>query len=316
MPIKTLEPYQKVEGKFVVKFRRPVIPYAKGYMFQLRIGDSSGETMLRYWGSNKREEVERLFNSIKPDGIVYVEGETTMYNNRLAINVNPPEGKLKPLSEGEYEPSEFLPQSERDMEEMFKELTEMVESVKNPDMKKLLDSFIQDPEFSEKFKKHPGAMYLHHGWLGGLIEHTINVTKICDFISKIHKDLDRDLLITGAILHDIGKMKELSVTTNIKTSAEGMLVGHTLIGLEELSKRMDKLNTPENLKLKLKHILASHHGKKEYGTPKEPAFPEALCIYLADEIDSSLTEMFTHIKRASTEDDYVYVRDFGNVYLK
>lgn len=316
MLVKNLAPYETVDGKFIVKFKKPVQPYAKGYSFQLRIGDKSGETMLRYWGSRNKEEIDKLYDSIKKGDVIYVQGETTIFNNRIAINVNPPGGKIKVLTKDEYQLLEFLPESEKDTKEMYRELLSIVDSIKNEHMKELLYSFVKDPVFSEKFIKHPAAMYKHHGWLGGLLEHTLNVVKICEFLKKLHPELDRDLMITGAVLHDIGKIRELEVATDIRTSVEGMLIGHLAMGFEEVSKRMDKLKTPEDIKLKIKHILISHHGKIEYGSPKQPAFPEALAVYLADEVDFKIAEMLTHIKRAETEDDYIYVRDLGTIYLK
>jgi 3'-5' exoribonuclease len=316
MLIKNLVPYETIDGKFVVKFKKPVTKYAKGYSFQLRVGDPSGEIMLRYWGPERKEEVEHLYNSIKRDSVVYVAGETTLYNSNLAININPPAGKLTVLQSHEYDKTDFIPESEKDTKEMYRELTEVADTIENQHIKEIVYAFIKDPVFSEKFTRHPGAMYKHHGWLGGLLEHTLNVMKICDFLSKVHPELNRDLMIAGAILHDIGKIKELEVTTHIRTSVEGMLVGHLALTFEEVSKKMDLLNTPEELKMKMKHMLLSHHGKIEYGSPKQPAIPEALAVYMADDTDSKITEMLTYIKKAETEDDYIYLANFGNVYLK
>jgi len=316
MLIKNLVPYEAVDGKYVVKFKKPVQKYAKGYSFQLRVGDPSGEIMLRYWGPDSKDEVDRIYNSIKRDSVVYVAGETTLYNNNLAININPPAGKLTVLQAHEYDKTDFVPESEKDTKEMYADLTKIADSIDNMHLKEIVYSFIKDPSFSEKFVKHPGAMYKHHGWLGGLLEHTLNVVKICDFLHKVHPELDRDLMLTGAILHDIGKIKELEITTHIRTSVEGMLVGHLALTFEEVSKKMDTLKTPEDLKMKVKHLLLSHHGKIEYGSPKQPAIPEALAVYLADETDSKITEMLTYIKNAETEDDYIYLNNFGSVYLK
>ncbi|NIO22749.1 MAG: HD domain-containing protein [Candidatus Aenigmarchaeota archaeon] len=316
MLVKNLAPYESIDGKFVVKFKKPVSKYAKGYVFQLRVGDPSGEIMLRYWGPDKKEEVERLYASIKKDDVVYVVGETTIFNNRVAININPPAGKIKVLEAKEYEKSDFIPESEKDTKEMYRELTKVSDSLENSHLKELVYSFIKDPAFSEKFIKHPAAMYKHHGWLGGLLEHTLNVVKICEFLHKVHPSLNRDLMVTGAILHDIGKIRELDVTTHIRTSREGMLVGHLALSYEEVSKKMDQLKTPGDIQLKVKHMIISHHGKIEYGSPKQPAIPEALAVYLADDLDFKITEMLTHIKRAETEDDYIYVGDVGTIYLK
>jgi 3'-5' exoribonuclease len=314
--IKNLNAYEAIDGKFIVKFKKPVQKYAKGYSFQIRIGDPTGELMLKYWGPDNKEEVERLYNSIKKDSVIYVVGETTLYNGKLSINVNPPQGKLAILEMHEYDQSDFIPESEKDTREMYNELTQLADSMENMHLKELVYSFIKDPVFSEKFIKHPGAMYKHHGWLGGLLEHTLNVVKICDFLKKLHPELNRDLMIAGAILHDIGKIKELEVTTHIRTSSEGMLLGHLAITYEEVSKKMDTLKTPEELKLKMKHLLLSHHGKMEYGSPKQPAIPEAVAVYLADDTDAKITEILTYIKRAITEDDYIYLESFGPVYLK
>ncbi|MBN2042293.1 MAG: HD domain-containing protein [Candidatus Aenigmarchaeota archaeon] len=315
--LSNLEPFKNVEGKYVVKFKRSVVPYQNGFMFQLRIGDSSGEMMLRYWGAKNKEEVDKLYDSIKQDDVVSIKGESTDFKGLISINVNPPTGFVKVLKPGEYRKEEFIPVTERDQEQMFRELTELSGSIKNPDLKKLVHSFIEeDGEFSKKFREHPAAMYRHHGWVGGLLEHSLNMAKICDFLSTLHKELDRDLMIAGAILHDIGKMKELEVGSSIKVTAEGMMVGHLLLTMEMVNKKMEEIGTPEELRIKVKHIIASHHGKLEYGSPKTPAMPEALAVYYADDMDSKLVYMINHMKKAATEDDYVYTPDFGNIYLK
>jgi 3'-5' exoribonuclease len=316
MLVKNLVAYEVFEGKYVVKFKKPVQKYAKGYMFHIRVGDSSGEVPVSYWGSGNKEDVERLYSLIKRDSVVYISGETTLYNEKLAVNVNPPVGKITVMKEGEYEKSEFIPESEKDTKEMYAELTRVADSMENHHLKEIVHSYIKDPAFSEKFIVHPGAMYKHHGWLGGLLEHTLNVVKICDFLHKVHPQLDRDLMITGAILHDIGKMRELEVTTHIRPSTEGMLLGHLAMTFEDVSKKMDQLKTPEELKIKIKHMLLSHHGKLEYGSPKQPAIPEALAVYMADDTDSKITEMITYINKANTDDDYIFLNNFGNVYLK
>lgn len=316
MLVKNIAPYEAIDGDYVVKFKKPVREYAKGYAFQLRIGDASGEMMLRYWGGRKREDVENLYNSINESDVVRIKGRSTSYKDQISININPPEGEIKILGKDEYVPSDFIPKSDRDPKEMYAELKKITDSIKNPHLKKLVESFIREPKFSEKFLKHPAAMYRHHGWVSGLLEHTLNVAKICDFLHKVHPELDRDVMIAGAILHDIGKMRELNMSSHISTSKEGMLLGHLTMSYEDVSKRADQLKIPEELALRLKHIIISHHGKLEYGSPKVPATPEAFAVHKADEADSRITEILNHIKTAETEDDYVYIRDFGPVYLK
>lgn len=313
--IRDLKAYEPIEGKFVVKFKKPIQKYANGYTFQLRVGDSSGEVMLKFWGPDNEKTVSDLYSSIKKDDIVFVKGNTSHYAGKVEIDVDQ-KGILKTLKPEEYDISEFLIPARKDIDEMIKELIDTVHSVQDTHLRKILSDFLNDQDFMEKFKQHPAAMYKHHNWLGGLLEHTLNVVNICNFLAKIHPELNRDLMVTGAMLHDIGKINELEVKTSVKTSIEGILVGHTLMGIEELVYRMEKLKIPKEYKLKLIHMLASHHGKLEYGSPKEPAFPEALAIYLADDIDAKITEMLHRKKTAVTEDDYLYTREFGNIYLK
>jgi len=135
-------------------------------------------------------------------------------------------------------------------------------------------------------------------------------------ICEMYPKLDRDLVVTGAVLHDIGKIREFDISTNIKTSTEGMLVGHVSIGLEMFYSRTKGLSVPEDMLLKIRHIILSHHGELEYGSPKTPSFPEAMLVHYADSLDAAITQMLDHRENPGTEDDYVYTKDFGNIYLK
>jgi len=311
--IKDLKKDEIVNDIFVVKFKKPVDKYRNGYKFELRLGDSSKEIMYKYWGPDDEEKVKSIYDSIKSDNIVHIQGRVNEWNNNLEISAND-NHIIKVLSPEEYDVSEFIKQTEKPIEEMWGELIKYIESVKNTDMKKILDFFFKDDGFSKKFKQWPAAMYIHHGWLGGLLEHTLSVVKLCDSIYNIHDKMDKDLLITGAVLHDIGKMHEFEITTSIKVSTKGMLIGHVNIGIDMLNKAMDELKTPDKLRLKLVHILMTHMG--EYGNNKLPAFPEALTIFHADQLDAKVLQMATLKEEAQTEDDYVYDKHFGNVYLK
>jgi 3'-5' exoribonuclease len=313
--LKNLKPNESVDGRFVVKFKKPVQPYAKGYRFELRIGDTSREVMLKYWGGKEEKAVKELYDSIKKDDVVFVKGVSAEYHNDIEISINET-GQLRVCQPGEYDPKEFVPVTERDIGEMLKKIQAKIDSVKNQDLKKVLKAFFADKGFVDAFKKSPAAMYKHHGRVGGLLEHTLDVTEICDDIVKYHPELDRDLVITGAIIHDIGKIKEFDVTTNIKTSTEGMLIGHITTGLEMFHDKTRDLDVPKDLKTKLKHMIISHHGQADFGSPKPPAFPEAMIVHLIDYLDSTLEQMITHRETAETEDDYFYTKDFGNIYLR
>ncbi|MDO8740397.1 MAG: HD domain-containing protein [Candidatus Woesearchaeota archaeon] len=311
--IKDFKQDQIVNDIFVVKFKKPIEPYKNGYKFELRLGDSSREIMYKYWGPPEEAKVKFLYDMIKPDDVVLAQGRVNEWKGQFEISANE-ENKIKILSKNEYDIRDFVRMSSKPIEEMFKELMSYVGKIENKELKKLLEYFFNDENFAKRFRESPAAMYIHHGWVGGLLEHTLSVVKLCEDIFKIHDGMDRDLLITGAILHDIGKLEEFAVTTSIKVSTKGMLLGHVTIGIEMLLKAMEQLKTPEEIKLKILHIIITHMG--EYGSNKLPSFPEALTIYYADELDAKVLQMREIKETAQTEDDYFYHKDFGNVYLR
>lgn len=298
---------------FVVRFTKEIRSTKNGkYFFEIKIQDAQGDGMLKYWGSSDLAKVEELYNSIKPDSIILVEGTVSEYNQKLDFSVN--EGKLIVLKEDEYDIGDFIRRSEKNTEEMFILLQGFINEVTDPEYKQVLDSFFNDEEFVKKFKTCPGAMYIHHGWVSGLLEHTLSVTQICIDLTKYHK-LDKNLLITGAILHDIGKIEEFITTTQIKITDKGNLLSHMILGVQELTRRLDKLQIDEVKKTKLIHTMISHHGAVEYGCPKPPMFPEALAIAKADELDASIVTMTDAKETAGTNDSFIYNKHFGNIYL-
>lgn len=311
--IKDLKKDDIVNDIFVVKFKKPVEQYRNGYKFELRLGDSSKEIMYKYWGSQNETYVQGLYDSINKDDVVYVQGRVNEWNEALEISAND-NNDIHVLQKHEYNPRDFIKKTKKSISEMMNQLNEIINSVKNPELKSVLDYFFKNNEFVEKFKEWPSAMYIHHGWIGGLLEHTLAVAKLCVEFQKIHFKLDRDLLLTGAILHDIGKLKEFEISTSITMSKEGMLVGHVNLGLDMLKQALNHLNTENEVKLKLIHMMMTHMG--EYGSNKLPSFPEALAINLIDQLDGNLNHMENLKEDANTEDDHIYTKHFGNVYLK
>lgn len=313
--IADFEVFDQVSGNYVVKFKKPMQKYVKGFKFELRIGDSSGEVMLKFWGPDDEAAVKQLYDSVSVDDVVHVRGEVAEYHDSKEVAVNDVNG-IKVLSPVEYVKSDFVKESEKEIDEMYAELASIISSVKNPDHKKVLDAFFTDAEFLKKFKHDPAAMYKHHAWIGGLLEHTLSVVRICEKSLELYPDLDRDLVVAGAILHDIGKTREFTVTTSIKPTLESRLVGHVVMGVEMLHAKTEGMDVSEELLVKLKHIIESHHGQLEWGSPKTPAFPEAMLVHHADYLDAKLTHILTRKKEAKTEDDFMYLKEYGSIYLK
>ncbi len=206
--------------------------------------------------------------------------------NQLSIK------RVRKCGEGEYDPRDYVPVSERDIDEMWTQLLAHVNSVKNPCLKKLLDAFFLDEEFANKFKKSSAAKAVHHGFMGGLLEHTLSVTNLCEYYSKAYPMLNRDLLISVAILHDIGKTRELSDFPQNDYTDEGQLMGHIVIGAHMAMEKMDKIGDfPQKLYAEVTHCILAHHGEYEFGSPKKPALMEAVALHFADNTDAKMETM-------------------------
>ena len=206
--------------------------------------------------------------------------------NQLSIK------RVRKCGEGEYDPRDYVPVSERDIDEMWTQLLAHVNSVKNPCLKKLLDAFFSDEEFANKFKKSSAAKAVHHGFMGGLLEHTLSVTNLCEYYSKAYPMLNRDLLISVAILHDIGKTRELSDFPQNDYTDEGQLMGHIVIGAHMAMEKMDKIGDfPQKLYAEVTHCILAHHGEYEFGSPKKPALMEAVALHFADNTDAKMETM-------------------------
>ncbi len=185
--------------------------------------------------------------------------------------------------------SDYVKTTGRDIDEMFSEITEYISRIENPHLRKLMDMFFGDKKFVKDFKNATAAVKYHHAFRGGLLEHTLSVTKICDILSGIYNNLNYDLLISGAILHDIGKMREYRTAVNTEVTDEGKLIGHITIGYGLILEKIKQIEGfPADLKNRLLHIILSHHGQKEFGSPKQPKIPEAFIVYHVDYLDADI----------------------------
>lgn len=226
---------------------------------------------------------------------VYTDADVTMFMGAKQLNVK----RIRKADEGEYIPADYLPVSLKDVKQMYSELLALIASVKNPYLRKLLDSYFGDPDFAKAFQFHSAAKSVHHGFVGGLLEHTLSVTKMCDYFAAAYPMLNRDLLLTAAIFHDIGKTKELSVFPENDYTDDGQLLGHIIIGTEMVSERMRTIEGfPPKLATELKHCILAHHGELEYGSPKKPALLEAMALNFADNADAKMETMIEVLRGA------------------
>jgi 3'-5' exoribonuclease len=307
-----------VDDLFFVKFKKGVRPYAKGFCFELTLADNTGNIEYKYWGGADRLKVDSIYDSIKPDSVVHAVGRVSSYNGRLQLAANDP-AVIEVLSSGQFDESVFVKRSDRDLDVMYRELLGWVELVGDAKVKDILTRVFGDKSFEERFKRHPGAIEIHHDWVGGLLQHTLEVLAYCRASWELFPGLSRDLLVAGAMLHDVGKLEEIKVTSRIKGTVRGQLAGHLVLGSIYVSRVCDEAGLEEDMKNRLLHVIVSHHGKVEYGSPKEPMFPEALAVYYADELSSKLAEMVEFVKesKTATEDDFMYHKRSGrNILLK
>lgn len=225
------------------------------------------------------------------DAMDYVDvvGDVTVFNGVKQLSVK----RARKAREGEYIESDYLPTSEKDIDEMWKEMLSIIASIKNEYLKELLNEiFVKDTSFSSTFKKHSAAKSVHHGFVGGLLEHSLSVTKLCHEYTKLYPMLNRDLLLTAAMCHDIGKIRELSSFPLNDYTDEGQLLGHIVIGCQMVSNAIEKItNFPVKLGNELKHCILAHHGELEYGSPKKPAIIEAVALNFADNTDAKMQTM-------------------------
>lgn len=224
----------------------------------------------------------------KPLDYVAVTGEVTSFNNSLQFNIK----RARAASASEYSASDYFPVSEKDTQSMYQELMQLLNDVKNPWLKMLIAKYFGDEKFQAAFMKHSAAKTVHHGFIGGLLEHTLSVVKLCEYYCRQYPYLNHDLLITAAAFHDVGKLKEISPFPENDYTDDGQLLGHIVMGYELVGYGCRTIKGfPHKLQSELQHCILAHHGELEYGSPKKPAIPEALALNLADNTDARLETM-------------------------
>jgi 3'-5' exoribonuclease len=254
----------------------------KAYL-RLELGDATGRIEARMW-----EGFDRMAASFERDDFVKVQGRVENYRNKLQLAIE----KIRRAEESEVDPADFFPHTKENVDEMYAKLLAIVASVGNPWLRQLLDGVVQDPEIVPRLKRAPAAKVMHHAYYGGLLEHVLSLCDLCRVVLGHYPEANADLLLSGAVLHDVGKLRELSYERSLGYTDEGQLLGHILIEYELVAKKIDAIEGfPPELKTLVLHMLVSHHGKYEFGSPKLPMFREALLLHYLDDLDSKMAAM-------------------------
>jgi 3'-5' exoribonuclease len=277
---------QSVTGFFAVASKQTRSKKDGSPYFALTLADRTGQIEARMWETADAGE-------FSAGDVVKLRGQVNRYQDKLQITVD----RIRRAAAGEFDPGDFVPKTERDVDELWAELSSCVESFTDPHLKALLQSFLDDPEITAALREAPAAKTLHHAWIGGLLEHIVSLLGICDLAAK-HYGVHRDLLLTGAVLHDIGKVHELRWGTSFEYTVEGQLLGHITIGIGMVERKMDAIEAfPPELRLLVSHMILSHHGKYEFGSPKLPMIPEAVLLHYLDDMDAKMQTMRAEFAR-------------------
>lgn len=265
------------------------------------LADKTGTVDSKIWDLNSGG-----IGDFEAGDYVYISGTITVYNGNIQLKIE----RARVADENEYVMSDYIQCSRYNIEDMYKELMSIVASVKNPYISKLLNAFfVEDTEFIAKFKACAAGKSVHHGFMGGLLEHSLSVTRLCDSMAKNYDYLNRDLLVACAMLHDCGKVKELSPFPKNDYTDEGNFLGHIVMGYEMVSEKMSVIpDFPELLKAEIGHCILAHHGQLEYGSPKKPSIAEALALSFADDCDAKMETMKEALESKESNDWLGYNR--------
>ena len=269
------------DGFFLVLAKQQRTTKTNKPYLNLILGDKTGQLEGRVWAPDD----PRIARDFERGDIVKARGSASRFDDRLQMKVD----QLRKALPGEVEKGDMMPSTTYDVALLWRQLEGFVASFSNADLKLLLTTLLADPALAEAYREAPAAKQLHHAWLGGLLEHVISLLTLADRVAPHYPVLDRDLLLTGVILHDIGKIRELSWEIGFEYTIEGTLLGHIQIGAALAEKTIDSLpNFPPKLKTLVLHMILSHHGKLEFGSPKLPMIPEALVLNFLDDLDAKM----------------------------
>ncbi|MSO21123.1 MAG: HD domain-containing protein [Acidobacteria bacterium] len=308
--VRDLQPNTVIVSAFLVQTKD--LRYKKtgeGYL-SLILSDKSGEMEAKIW-----ENVAELLPLFERDDFVKVKGAVQVFRNKPQLTIH----RIKKVPDNDVDVADFFPHSERDPEEMWQELQAVVASLDRQPLRDLFGLILGDPEIADRLKRAPAAKSMHHAFLGGLLEHVLSLARLARLVLQNYPTLDGDLVVSGVILHDLGKIYEMSYSRSIQYTSHGQLLGHMILEIQILHDKLRQLpEFPKRLQILLEHLIISHHGQYEFGSPKLPMFPEALLLHYIDDLDSKLQGMQMLIaKDATTSGEWTgYLPSLGRTLLK
>ena len=292
--LSTFEESKIFDAFFLVLHKQQRTTKTNKPYLNLILGDKTGQLEGRVWDPGD----SRIAKDFDRGDIAKVRGCVSRFDDRLQMKVE----YLRKATATEVERSDMLPSTTCDVDELWRKLLGFVESFTDPDLKRLLNTLLADANLAQAFREAPAAKQLHHAWLGGLLEHVVSLLALADRVAPHYPVLQRDLLLAGVVLHDIGKVRELAWEVGFEYTVEGVLLGHIQIGIELVEKTIDSLpDFPPRLKTLVLHLILSHHGKLEFGSPKLPMIPEALVLNFIDDLDAKMQAVASEFERSARE---------------
>jgi 3'-5' exoribonuclease len=292
--LKEIKQGDKIASTFLAAEKNMAFSLKGSPYLNVRLKDKTGELDGKVW--DNAIEFDRQF---KKGDIIYIEGKAASYKNSIQISIV----NIKKYEGEDVEPTDYLPAAKGDVTAMFNEMLTYVEKIQTKPLQALLQAFFHDQKTAELFQRAPAAKGFHHIYLGGLLEHTLSTVRLLDKVADHYPNLDRDLLLAGGMLHDIGKIYEFNYDSLIEYSDEGRLIGHIVMGVEMMNKKIEAIpDFPAPLALKMRHIILSHHGEFEFGSPKRPKTMEALVVHFIDDLDAKLNAFQSFVTDSNNAD--------------
>jgi 3'-5' exoribonuclease len=291
---KNIRPGEKISESFLVTEKNLAFSQKGSPYLNLRLKDKTGEMEGKIW-----ENATEFDKQFKRGDIVHVQSRAVSFKNMIQLSIN----EIRKMEDSEVNPSDYFPAAGRDIEEIFQEMMSYVEDINTPCLKSLREEFFKNDSTAVLFKKAPAAKSFHHVYIGGLLEHTLSVVRLLKTVADHYPGVDRDILITGGLLHDIGKIYEFSYDRIIDYSDQGRLIGHIVIGIEMLNAKIAAIKDfPDVLAMELRHLILSHHGSQEFGSPKRPKTLEALIVHHIDDLDAKVNAFQGFIEDSRDEE--------------